>query len=105
MSARKPKLILSPNARKDVSDALLYTQRQWGKPQRATYKALIDRTLREIIEFPESGRLRDDLGEGLRVRPAGSHVIYYRIADGEVIVSRILHGRQEYRDEPSRPSS
>jgi toxin ParE1/3/4 len=95
MSARKRRLVLSPSARNDLSDLLLYTERRWGKRQRAAYQALIDRALRELARFPDLGRARDEIAAGLRGHPAGNHIILYRVSDEELTVARILHARQD----------
>jgi toxin ParE1/3/4 len=99
MSAHRLQLILAPNARADFSDLLLYTRRQWGQRQRATYKAVIDRALRELTEFPNLGRARDEISPGLRSFPAGRHVIYYRVTGTELIVTRIVHGSRDFDGE------
>ena len=64
----------------------------------ATYKAVIDRALRELTEFPNLGRARDEISPGLRSFPAGSHVIYYRVTETELIVTRIVHGSRDFED-------
>jgi toxin ParE1/3/4 len=101
MSAHKPRVIFAPNARTDYSNLLLHSQRQWGKTQRATYKAQIERVLAELSEFPQLGRARDDISFGLRSHPVGSHLIYYRIEDWGLIVLRIVHHRRDIHDETS----
>lgn len=44
------------------------------------------------------GRARDEISPGLRSFPAGSHVIYYRVSDTELIVTRIVHGSRDVED-------
>jgi toxin ParE1/3/4 len=98
MSARKLQLILAPDARTDFADILLYTRRQWGQRQRAAYKTVIDRALRELTGFPNLGRARDEISPGLRRFSAGSQVIYYRVSDKALIVTRIVHSRRDFED-------
>ena len=91
MSARRLRLVLSPNARQDLSDILVYTEQQWGKAQRADTRTAIDRGLRELQQYPEFGRAREELRPGLRSLQVRQHVIYYRIQPSGIRVDRILH--------------
>jgi toxin ParE1/3/4 len=99
MSAHRRRLSFAPDARADLSDILVYTEQQWGKRQRAAYKALIDDALRKLTPYPGIGRSRDDISPGLRSHPVGSHVIYYRASDRELTVNRIVHSRRDITDE------
>jgi len=95
MSARKPKLVLSPNARQDLSDVLVYTEQQWGKSQRAVYKAAFTHGLGELRRYPDLGRPRDDLRPGLRSYLIRQHVVYYRVEPDAIRVDRILHAAMD----------
>ncbi len=53
---------------------------------------------KELVRFPEMGRCRKELADGLRSLPSGSYMIFYRVAQGRVEVIRVLHGA---RDIPS----
>ena len=103
MSARWLRLILKPQARNDLRSALLYTREQWGAEQRARYKALLYRSMQELIGYPELGRARDGLYPGCRSQPVGQRVIYYHVTEPEVVVVRILHGRQDAAGEVTEP--
>lgn len=35
--------------------------------------------------------MRDDLFEGCQVAPCGKHMVFFRVVDDVVLVSRILH--------------
>ena len=95
MSARKRQLVLTPDARLDLSDILLYTQEEWGKRQRAVYQARIDRTLRHLLRFPDLGRNRDEISPGLRSYPVGYHLILYRVGASDLTVTRIIHQQRD----------
>lgn len=75
MSARNRPVILTPQARRDLSDIELYTAQQWGNQQRRAYMAKLEKALQDLAEFPHPGRSRDELGAGLRSYPIGEHVI------------------------------
>jgi toxin ParE1/3/4 len=95
MSARRRRLTFKPRARSDVKDVLTYTREQWGTEQRRRYKSVLDRAFRELIDFPESGRTRDELYAGCRVRAVEQHVVYYHLTETEIVVTRVLHARQD----------
>ncbi|MER3437281.1 MAG: plasmid stabilization protein ParE [Chloroflexota bacterium] len=91
MSARNLPVILTPQARRDLSDIELYTAQQWGNQQRRASMAKLEKALQDLAEFPHLGRSRDELGAGLRSYPIGEHVIYYRVDPGKLTVLRVLH--------------
>ncbi len=99
MSARRLRIILTLDARKDLSDILVYTEQQWGRQQRIAYKTLIQSTIRELSRFPMLGRTRDELSAGLRSNLAGSHVIYYWVDNQALVVAHILHSRRDIEGE------
>lgn len=50
---------------------------------------------------PEMARLRLELSSGIRIHPFRSHLIVYRIeSDGEVLIVRIRHAREDWAAEP-----
>ncbi|MCR6636125.1 type II toxin-antitoxin system RelE/ParE family toxin [Devosia sp.] len=50
-------------------------------------------------EFPESGQLRPELGDGIRAIPLDNYVIYYRLTPDAVYVLRVLHSARNARAE------
>lgn len=84
---------LTPDARRDVRDILRRTLRTWGQSQHDVYAERLQESLRRLSQFPEIGHARQDLPTGLRRYLSGEHVIYYRIDDAAVTVTRILHRR------------
>jgi len=98
MSARKRRLILAPEAKRDLRDILLYTGRRWDTDQRSRYKAKLDHALRDLIQFPARGPSRDDISTGLRGLPVEAHVIFYRVDEQAITVVRILHGAMDAAD-------
>lgn len=95
MSARNLRIVITRNARRELGDILLHSGRAWGRKQRSSYKSLIRRTLTTLASSPDIGQRRDDLSPGLRSHPLGSHVVYYWVVDGSLVVSHILHYRQD----------
>lgn len=84
MSARRRRLRLTPRAREDVRQALLFSRRRWGERQRRRDKGRLTATMANLAESPEFGQPR--------VEP---HVLFDRLTEEEVIVGRVLRVRQE----------
>lgn len=47
-----------------------------------------------IAAHPYIGRSRDDLRTGLRSFPVGQYLIIYRVADEDVLILHVTHGRR-----------
>ena len=60
---------------------------------------LVEAKCQLIAQHPEIGRRRDDLAASLRSFPAGSYVVFYRAAEGETQIIRILHGSRDVESE------
>ncbi len=86
---------LRPKARADIDDIWSYSYRTWGTQQARRYVAVLRDVCTELATDPALGRSRDDLHEGLRVYPAGRHLIFYLTADRGIDVVRILHERMD----------
>jgi toxin ParE1/3/4 len=65
-------------------------------PARAvTFVQEFHETFTQLAEMPLSGSARPYLGPGIRVRPVGRYVVYYRpVSDGVEIV-RVLHSARD----------
>ncbi|MGH2557572.1 MAG: type II toxin-antitoxin system RelE/ParE family toxin [Thermomicrobiales bacterium] len=95
MSARKRRLTLRVDARFDLQETLLYSQQRWGEVRRRRYRAQLYKAMRSLLDYPESGRLRDELFFGCRGLVVEQHVIYYHVTDDEIIIGRVLHSSQD----------
>lgn len=63
-----------------------------------------DRLVMQILDkchnhaqFPESGRLREELSPGLRSFSVPPYVVFYRPHEDTIAVLRILHGRRDLK--------
>lgn len=85
---------LSPLAEQDLEEIWLYVAED-ASPETADrlIDAIVDR-FNLLAEQPAMGRLRPELGRGVRSFAVESHVIYYR-QDGDVLIARVLHGRRD----------
>ena len=93
---------LSKLAQKDIFLIHDFTVTEWGEEQALKYIDGLLTALEEIKQRPERWRLRNDIYPGCRARVCGRHLIIYRLRDGTVEFSRILHGAMNLRDHVPR---
>jgi toxin ParE1/3/4 len=60
------------------------------------YFELLD-AIELIVTQPRMSRERPELADGVRIHAHRSHVIVYRIEIDEIVVVRVLHGRQDWK--------
>lgn len=93
-------LHLSPEAQADLSDIKAYIAEDLGNPQAAL--ATVAKITNAIRTLREYGRVGTPLSAVSGVRSdyrylvSGSYMIFYRVADRDVFVDRILYGRRNY---------
>jgi toxin ParE1/3/4 len=104
MSSRR-ELHVSARAAIDIRGILKYTLRRWGVAQHDDYAAKLERGLERLVDYPESGRARDDLRPGYRSFQVEQHVVYYWL-DGDVVrVVRVLHEKMDAQKRLGRRTS
>jgi len=88
---------LSPEAESELDRIWLYVARESGVPSIADRVVdAIEARMRLLVRNPQIGRRRDrDLRPGIRSLAVGEYVVLYRIAEDEVVVLHILHGRRD----------
>lgn len=86
-----------PQVDADVDEALASTLSEFGSRQVPVYARLIIEGLETIRHQPTIGRLREDVGPGIRVyciaQPGidAPHGYVYRVKSGVVQVARLVH--------------
>ena len=87
----------SKDAREQIRSIRAYSQLQWGKEVADLYARNLRVTMVETLDRrPTPGLSRDgDLGEGIFSFPCASHMIYYRLIEGGIIVIGVLHQSQD----------
>jgi len=89
------KLALRPRAVRDLEDIFNYSADLWGTQRAVLYLRGLQAGMERLLQFPELGRVIDDVKPGARLLPAQSHLILYRIGSGKIDVIRILHRRMD----------
>jgi len=69
---------------------------QFGFEQAEAYHLGLFGTFAFLAEYPAAARPREELPTPVRIHRYRSHLIVYEIVDGEVLVVRIRHGREDW---------
>ena len=92
-------MTLTPRAREDIRQALLYSRQRWGEQQRRRYRLHLADAMTDLTDYPELGKPRDDLFPGCRQLRVEQHILFYRVTEEDVIIGRVLHVRQDATDQ------
>jgi toxin ParE1/3/4 len=83
----------------DRSHIWLESAQRFGPAHADAHIARIEATLlKTIATFPSGGRLRPELGAGIRSFPVVPYVAFYRANARRVEILRILHGRRDVKE-------
>jgi toxin ParE1/3/4 len=88
-----PAYRFSALARLDLIEIGAYTVEAWGEEQALSYLDSLEHCFGQLASLPEMGRPCDRIRPGYRRIEHQKHVIFYRIDDEGVFISRILHQR------------
>lgn len=91
----KPGLVLAPVAQSDLKEIYRYTLENWGVQKAQNYLAHIKQPFKTLLENPNIGRERSELGQNVRAINCQKHMIFYRYLKAELQIIRVLHGRQD----------
>lgn len=68
-----------------------YSLRQWGEAQAARYLAQLAGCCKRVADSPLIGRACPRILPGLRRIEQGSHVVFFLVEEGDVLIARVLH--------------
>jgi toxin ParE1/3/4 len=86
---------ISKKAVADLDEIWFYTVEKWSLAQADRYYSLIFNEIDHICETPTTGRVMDHIRKGYRAAKVKSHLIFYRIVDEAIEITRILHERMD----------
>ena len=94
MPKKPSRLIWAPKADRDLLDIWNYYAVEASAEIADRVVGQIVTAARRIVRLPLSGRARDDLKPGLRAVLAHPYVVFYRLAESDVEIVRVLHERR-----------
>ncbi len=89
------KVIFKEQAIFDLEDIWLYTLHTWSLAQADRYHLMIIKEIEFLAAHPNSGKDQHHIRAGYRSSKIKSHIIFYRILEGELEIIRILHERMD----------
>lgn len=91
------RLKVSKAATDDLEGIWLYTLEHWSAEQADRYVSMILETFDHILRDPRAGKDFGHVRSGYYGVKAGSHLIFYRVNEGDhaVEIIRVLHGRMD----------
>lgn len=92
------RLEISARAKKDIDLIFIYGIENFGERQSREYKNELLDLLDLIALQPKMGIAKQMPKKPFRTMFFHSHIVFYRIGRGKVIVFRILHGKQNWQD-------
>ena len=100
MVLKMNRVLISPEASRDLSEIKRYISKDLKKPDSAR-KAVngILNEIKSLKQFPEQGSSVQTLtgfSTDLRILLCGNHIALYKIENGTVYISRIVDARQDY---------
>ncbi|HEX3673722.1 MAG TPA: type II toxin-antitoxin system RelE/ParE family toxin [Rhizomicrobium sp.] len=91
------RLVVSKGARRDLKAIARYSEKEWGTARKVRYLDAIRERFAALLRHPAPGAAREDIASGYRSVIVGRHIVFYRLADDEVVIVRVLHQRMDVR--------
>ncbi|PJE78834.1 Toxin ParE1 [invertebrate metagenome] len=83
---------LTQKSKADLKEIAKFTIKRWGREQRNFYLKQFDDTFYLLSKRPELGKSCDEIRDGYRKSPQGSHVIFFKYSkNNRIQIVRILH--------------
>ena len=86
-----------PKAEEDLLDIWLYI----GRENVAAADRLIQSIVRKcdlLIDHPELGPPRPDIGDGVRMVTVGNYLVLYKFTANRIEIVRVVHGARRLHD-------
>ena len=85
------KLEISPVAQDDIRAIYAYSKQQWGAARARLYIEEMRARMRALARREITGQNADDIRPGLRRLVSGSHILWFRLNETQLLVIRVLH--------------
>ncbi len=92
-------LKVTPKAETDLIGTWVYAFEQWGADQADRYLDLLEEGMKQLTLHPTLGVDYSHVLPGYRRLQVEHHGVFYKVAEPEILVSRVLH---DSMDAPAR---
>lgn len=93
---------LSQKAAEDLDAITEYGSSRYGVKRAEAYGRELIRAFERIAAYPQMHRLRDELNPALRIARQASHIVVFHVQDdGDVLILRVRHGREDWSADPT----
>lgn len=89
--------ILSKSAQSDLIVIAQYGDKNYGIERSNQYRDKLKKQFEALARNPGVYRERWELSPPLRVCPHESHVILYTVKQGQVLIVRVRHNREDWQ--------
>jgi len=89
---------LSKKAAQDVIDIYAYGAREFGIAQAEKYQESLSRIFNFLSEHPLAVRERTEFSPPVRIHAVGAHVVIYVTEGADILIVRVLGGRQDWTE-------
>ena len=93
--ARKPRATLAAEAQRGLRSIYRWVARESGAERARHLVASIRERADIFAGAPRAGRLRPEVGDGIRSFVSGSYVVFYTPDRNGITVARVIHGSRE----------
>jgi toxin ParE1/3/4 len=96
MSSAERRSRLTPRALADLDDIWRFSAETWSIEQADRYIDELARIFETIASMPILARERREFNPPVRIHVHESHLVVYTIAEGGVVILRLLGSRQDW---------
>lgn len=87
---------LSVAAEEDIRAVYRSSQTMFGPRQTEIYMEGLGRAFQNLAQIPGMGRTADDLKRGFFRFRYQSHMTFFTIEPGQIVIQRVLHARMDF---------
>ena len=91
------KYFLTEKSTNDLTDIWNYTYDEWSEHQADIYYQMLIDTFEEIARNPKIGKNYEGITKNLLGLKANRQIIFYRILEDMIEITRILHERMDLK--------
>jgi len=88
------RIIRSPESKRDYWEIYSYIAQDNPSVAGELLRSF-DKKLGDVLNLPEMGEFRPELGNGIRTLKSGRYIIFYRAVSDDIQLVRVIHGARD----------